>query len=160
MTELSTMTLPDLKLVGVRGKFIAKHEGGPSDDTIGQLWNELTSRIPALGLPMHWMIGVTEPTNSEIPFEMSYFAGMAVDEVPADLHGLELVELPAARYATFEHHGSMATVGDSVRTFYGELLPRSGYQVTDAPHLEVYDERFTMDDSSVFRFAAPIRYND
>ncbi len=151
------MTLPDLKLIGISSTFTAKHDGGPADDTIGELWGVLMARIPAVGVPMNWMIGVTAPTNNpENPYEMSYFAGMAVDELPEDLQGLAVYELEGARYATFEHHGSMTKVGDSVRTFYGELLPRSGYRVTDAPHLEVYDERFTMDDDSVFRFAAPI----
>lgn len=150
------MSLPYLKLVGVSGTFIANHTGGPADDTIGVLWGQLTARIPDLGVPLNWMIGVTEPVEGGSPFEMSYFAGMVVDELPADLHGLETYELAGAKYATFEHHGPMSKVGESVGRFYAELLPQSGFVVIGSPHLEVYDERFTMDDESVFRFAAPI----
>ena len=156
MSELGRLSLPTLKLVGIEDTFIANHTGGPADNTIGELWGALMACIPELGVPMNWMIGVTGPTMSGVPFEMRYFAGLVVEELPADLHGLKAYELAGATYATYEHHGSMQTVGDSVSKFYAELLPQSGLQVALGPHLEVYDERFTMDDSSVFRFAAPI----
>ena len=155
--QLGRLTLPTLTLIGVQGTFIARHEAeAGGDDTIGQLWSELTRRIPDLGIPMHWMIGVTSPSFSGVPNEMSYFAGMVAEELPEDLHGLEAAELEGAHYVTYEHHGPMNKVGESLEKFYGELLPGSGLEFLARPHLEIYDERFTMDDASVFRFAAPI----
>jgi AraC family transcriptional regulator len=157
MTELGRLTLPTVILVGIDSTFIANHspEAG-GDDTIGNLWSELTRRIPDLGVPMHWMIGVTGPTGSGVPNEMRYFAGMVVEEIPPDLLGMKAFELDGAEYVTFEHHGPMTEVGRSLEKFYGDLLPNSGLKFALRPHLEIYDERFTMDDASIFRFAAPI----
>jgi predicted transcriptional regulator YdeE len=157
MAELGRLTLPTVILVGIEDNFVANHnpeEAG--DDTIGNLWAQLTRRIADLGVPMHWMIGVTAPTFSGVPNEMRYFAGMVVEELPADLHGMKAFELEGAEYVTYEHHGPMSQVGESIGKFYSDLLPNSGLEFLPRPHLEIYDERFTMDDSSVFRFAAPI----
>lgn len=156
LSELKTLTLPDFKLVGKAGSYIFNGESSGAA-AIGDLWDEVMNILPLVGVPMQWMLGITYPSGSGVVGEMYYFAGMVVDDFPENLHGLSAVSLEGQTYLTYEHLGSMDTIGLSIEKFYGELLPASDAEFIAQPHLEIYDERFTQDESQVMRLAAPIR---
>ena len=156
MGELKTLTLPSLNLVGLAGTYIFKGEQTGSA-AIGELWDQLTQTMPLLEIPIQWMIGVTHPSDSGVVGEMYYFAGMVVDALPENLQGLSAYRVEGQNYLTYEHHGSMKTLGLSINKFYSELLPESDAEFIAQPHLEIYDERFTQDETPVLRLAAPVK---
>jgi len=55
---------------------------------------------------------------------------------------MERVNVPAGRYAVFTHVGSVQTLPATTDKVYREWLPASGLTMRDAPHLELYDNRF------------------
>lgn len=73
---------------------------------------------------------------------LDYLAGVRVRDardVPADLVP---VRIPAHRYAVFRLSEHVSTIPQAWRAICLDWLPRSGYQVTDAPDFERYGEVF------------------
>ena len=88
---------------------------------------------------------------------LTQFIGYVVEVIPADLKGLEVLDVPAGTFAYVEHVGGMDTLVGSVRGFYSDLQSLEGYDQRSGFHLEIYDERFDMSEpDSIMTIAAPV----
>ena len=104
------------------------------------------------------MIGATRSAEGATDGLLNQFVGIQVSDLPADLRGLDVLEIPAGTYATFEHIGGMEKLVESTQEFYNELLPDMGCTVDNGLHLEIYDERFDLNRAdSIMTIAAPIK---
>lgn len=70
-----------------------------------------------------------------------YLAGADAAILPDDA-GLDLVEIPAGRYAVFLHAGHVSTIGQTWEGIFSEWAPGAGVEIDDRPELEVYDADF------------------
>lgn len=150
-------------LIGLNADFyggMSPKFNGP--EVLGPLWGQVHGKLGAIDLSLRLagrMIAATRPAESDEEGLLNQFVGLEVAEVPADLNGLEVFELPAMRLATFEHFGSMQGLVSSIKKLYGEILPASGLKQPTpwSLELEIYDERFDMQsDQSVMTIATPV----
>jgi predicted transcriptional regulator YdeE len=159
--KFSVVDLPARILVGKSADFYgAMSPKFNGQEVLGPVWGLMQAKRIELGLPEgNLMIGATRPAEGAEAANglLNQFVGCVVDEVPADLLGLDVLELPADKYATYEHVGGMETLVDSIQHFYGELLPEHGCTQRNGLHLEIYDERFDMTSpNSIMTIAAPV----
>ena len=131
-------------------------------EVLGPLWGQVHSKLGAIDLSLRMagrMIAATRPAASGEEGLLNQFVGLAVSEVPADLNGLEVFELPAMRLATYEHFGSMRGLVASIKKLYSEILPESGLKQPNPwmLELEIYDHRFDMNKAdSVMLIGTPV----
>lgn len=80
------------------------------------------------------------------PDECYYIAGAEVTSVENLPLGMEKITIEAGRYAIFTHKGplneAIANLEHTMNYIYGSWLPKSGFELRDAPEFELYDERF------------------
>lgn len=70
---------------------------------------------------------------------MRYIAGGCIQgELPELPEGFETIDFEGGPYVVHIHEGSMVNIGESVKTFYKDLIPASEHQLRDGPHLELY----------------------
>jgi AraC family transcriptional regulator len=87
-------------------------------------------------------IGLAFPADDDGQFDYVCAAEVArfTGAPPA---GLERVELPARRYAVFEHLAHVSTIFDTYAAIWNDALPERGWTVADAPvveqHLPTFD---------------------
>jgi predicted transcriptional regulator YdeE len=151
---------PARTIVGLKRNFIGA--GNPNSNAmqvIGPLWGEMSKIFFSLGLtdndyPLG--VGAMWPAESGEPGEMTYFAGYEVIEADKDLGGLDLLHIPAGKYASVTHTDSMETLSQTVISFYSDLLPKSGHERRAGMDLELYIETGAPDFSSKAVIAAPI----
>ena len=148
-------------LIGLNSDFY----GGMSpkfngQEVLGPLWGRVFTQLEDLGIAYQGrMIAATRPAASGEDGLLNQFVGQVVEAIPSDLKGLEVFELPAMRLATYEHHGSMHGLVDSIKKLYGEVLPKSGLKQPTpwALELEIYDENFDpKKPDSVMLIATPV----
>jgi len=164
MTQLSVIELPARTLIGISADFYgAMSPKFNGQEVLGPIWGQVHAKRAELGIPADaMMISATQPADTDEAANglLNQFVGIVVDSIPADVKGLEVMELEAGLYAATEHVGGMETLVDSVRKFYSELLPGSGCTQRSGLHLEIYDERFDMTSpTSIMTIAAPMRRN-
>ncbi len=159
--KFEVIDMPATTLIGLNADFY----GGMSpkfngEEVLGPLWGRVFTQLEELGIAYQGrMIAATRPADSDEEGLLNQFVGQVVDELPGDLKGLEVLELPAMRLATYEHHGSMHSLVASIKKLYGEVLPASGLK---QPHpwaleLEIYDENFDpKKPDSVMLIATPV----
>lgn len=66
-------------------------------------------------------------------------------QVPADTkipEGMEKIELPAHKYAVFTHKGPLHKLQETNDYIWKTWLPKSGYELADAPDIEIYGEQW------------------
>ena len=110
-----------------------------------------------IGSPSHWQefmgqhvavpsridaipIGIVHPVGDHDSFE--YVCAVEVagfGRLPA---GLMAIELPARRYAVFQHHAHVSTVFDSYAAIWSRALPELGWTPADAPVIERHQPTF------------------
>jgi hypothetical protein len=162
MSEIKVAEFPARVLIGKSADFYgAMSPKFNGQEVLGPIWGLMNSMREPLGLPERTtMIGATRPAASAEAADglLNQFVGYVVDEVPADLQGLEILEIECGLFASYEHVGPMEKLVEGVQKFYGELLPGSGCTQRPGLHLEIYDERFDMSDpQSVMTIAAPVQ---
>lgn len=160
-TNFAVVELPARILIGKSADFYgAMSPKFNGQEMLGPVWGLMQAKRIELGLPEgSMMIGATQPADSPEAANglLNQFVGCVVDEVPADLLGLDVFEIAGGTFATCEHIGSMETMVNSVQEFYSELLPGSGCTQRSGLHLEIYDERYSMTSpDSVMVIAAPV----
>jgi predicted transcriptional regulator YdeE len=150
-------------LIGLAADFyggMSPKFNGP--EVLGPLWGQVHSKLGGIDVSLRLagrMIAATRPAASGEKGLLNQFVGLEVAELPDDLNGLEVFELPAMRLATYEHYGSMHGLVASIKELYNEVLPASGLKQPTpwALELEIYDERFNLQsDDSVMTIATPI----
>ncbi|MUT64677.1 effector binding domain-containing protein [Paenibacillus sp. NEAU-GSW1] len=127
-----------------------------SEGDIPSMWQRFISRE-------HEVEGKQQPAVSYgicIPGENEqfiYVAGFETDgsRIP---EGMELVNVPAQRYAVFTHKGTTEKLGETYELIYSKWLSLQGLQLVKGIDFESYDERFIgpMDEQSEIDIYIPI----
>lgn len=150
---------PACRLLAMRTTFYGVgSEKNNLGEQLPRLWDAFLPRardIPdKVRVPYY---GVIRPDLDD-PERLEYFAAVEVPHarpVPSDLVNLEL---PAERYAIFEHRGYAKAIDRTVDYVYSTWLVRSGHQHTWGPDLELYGPQWSADGAeSVMHYAIPIR---
>ena len=149
---------PARTLLGFARPFIpALEPGSNGPQVIGPLWADMSKVFFGINATDNeYPIGVGAMWPSERGGEMIYFAGYEVAEATEGLGGLEVLRIPAGKYAAVTHTASMESLPQTVAKFYSELLPASGLQRRDGVDLELYIETGAPDFSSTAIIAAPV----
>ncbi|MCM5551604.1 AraC family transcriptional regulator [Pleomorphomonas sp. NRK KF1] len=111
-----------------------------TNSVIPKLWKDLDPRCGEVPSPVTGAAyGVC--CDMEADGHFRYVAGLesTATNVPA---GLDSVDIPASRYAVFEHVGSLSIFNKTVYTIWNKALPDAGLQPGKTPDFELYDERF------------------
>ena len=162
MPEIKVAEFPARILVGKSADFYgAMSPKFNGQEVLGPVWGEMNAMGKALGLPERTpMMSATRPAMSPEAENglLTQFIGYFVEAIPADLRGLDVLNVPAGTFAYVEHVGSMDTLVDSVRGFYSALDSLEGCTQRSGFHLEIYDERFDMaEPDSIMTIAAPVQ---
>lgn len=155
--------LPEKKVVGLGTKFISILSPDKNNmSTIPELWdqfiqqqNEIASRVgyACLGL----VEALPKGAGKSHPDEMFYIACAEVSDIRSAPRGMISRVIPAGRYASFTHLGKLHRLEQTMKYIYGSWLPISQVQLRDAPHLELYDQRFDPgSDQSEFDILLPV----
>jgi predicted transcriptional regulator YdeE len=162
MFEIKVVEFPARILIGKSADFYgAMSPKFNGQEVLGPIWGEMNAMGKALGLPDRTpMMSATRPAKSPEAENglLTQFIGYVVEAIPADLKGLEVLEVPAGLFAYTEHLGGMDTLVDSVRGFYSALDSLKGCTQRSGFHLEIYDARFDMSEpTSIMTIAAPVQ---
>ncbi len=157
---IEIVEFPERIIMGMARPFIpALAAGANAPEVIAPLWAEMSKLFFSAPFPKDYYpvgVGAMWPSESSLPNEMNYFAGYEVAEVPMDLGGLDVLRIPAGKYAAVTHSESMQSIPQTVAAFYSDLLPNSGLQRRHGMDLEIYIETGAPDFSSKAVIAAPI----
>ena len=149
---------PAAQTLGMRTVFYGREsEKNNLADKLPPLWagflartHELRGEVP---LPYY---GVIRP-DLEDPERLEYFASAEVRPAHAPPPNMVALELPAGRYAVFEHRGPTETLDTTVDYIYGSWLPRAGHRHTWGADLELYGAGWSTDGTkSVMHYAVPL----
>ncbi len=125
--------LPPMRVVFLR-------HVGPYNE-VGATWGRLMSWAGPRGLlgPGTRIIGIVHDDPDVTPTEkVRYDAAIAVDRPVQPEGDFGAMEIPAGKYAVFTHRGPYENLGRSYQQIYGGWLPKSGYELRDAPAFEQY----------------------
>lgn len=159
--KFEVIDFPATTLIGLEADFY----GGMSpkfngQEVLGPLWGKVHQALAEIGIAFQdRMIAATRPAASGEEGLLTQFVGQVVEQQPVDLKGLAVYQLPGMRLATYEHLGGMDKLVASIRKFYGEVLPNSGYQQPQpwSLELEIYDDRFSLDNpDSIMTIGSPV----
>lgn len=107
---------------------------------IPRLWVDFNSHCSEVPSPVgNAAFGVC--CDMEADGHFRYVAGLesASTRVP---EGLDFVDIPASRYAVFQHVGHLSGFNKTVYTIWNKALPDAGLEPAKTPDFELYDERF------------------
>lgn len=85
-------------------------------------------------------IGVTEAPDDD--GEFNYVCAAEVSRFGKVPEGLRKVEMPARRYAVFEHHGHVSRLYETYSAIWNEGLSSQGLTLADAPIIERHNPQF------------------
>ncbi len=80
--------------------------------------------------------------NSDGAGNFEYVTGVEVSSFDELAPELRRVRIPAQRYVVFTHTDHISAIRGTWYTIWNEWLPKSGYEIADAPDFERYDDRF------------------
>ncbi|HAN98683.1 MAG TPA: hypothetical protein DCQ98_15150 [Planctomycetaceae bacterium] len=128
--------IDELRLVGLSQRH-------PIDDPLGipGQWESFLPLVGRLGIgdPQVYY-GACVACDGSTAFE--YVAAVESDRespLPAEL---TRVEVPARRYAIFDHHDHVSKLQETFERIWKRWLPESGFRAADAPVLERYGREF------------------
>ena len=76
--------------------------------------------------------------------DFSYMAGLAVDPISEIPNGMEVVELPAGKYAAFTFKDHISKIGEFWDAIYKIYLPENDLKPLPGMTFELYDDRFQL----------------
>lgn len=158
--KFNIVEMPKRILIGLDADFYgAMSPKFNGQEKLSPVWGAMQQKKIEFGFgPATVMVGATRAAEGASDGLLNQFVGIQVEELPADLRGLNVLEIPAGTFATFEHIGGMEKLVESTQEFYNELLPDMGCTVDNGLHLEIYDERFDLNRAdSIMLIAAPIK---
>jgi len=158
--KFEVVEMPATTLVGLNADFYGGMSPKFNPQVLGELWGRVFSELEDLGIAYQGrMIAVTRPAASGEEGLLNQFVGQVVEQVPSNLKGLEVFELPAMRLATYEHHGSMTGLVASIEKLYDEVLPASGLKQPTpwSLELEIYEDDYDpKNPDAVMLIATPV----
>lgn len=80
-------------------------------------------------------------TNADAD-SMDYICAVQVSSFGLIDNDMQRLRVPAVQFAVFDYPGHISEIQAVFRAIYGEWLPQSGRESSDAPAIERYDERF------------------
>lgn len=83
--------------------------------------------------------------DSQIQDHFNYYAAVEVKKGTVPPEGMELLHIPAQKYAVFTHRGGIKDLSLTNQYIWGTWLPQSGYELAQASDLEVYPATFKPD---------------
>ena len=101
-----------------------------------------------IGDAMYGIIYGRPESQRSHPHEMQYLAGVAVSSIVEIPEGMVARAIPAGTFAVFTHRGPIKTIGDTIAEIYRVWLPQSSYEHAGIADVELYDQRFRMNDES------------
>ncbi|MGB7759229.1 MAG: AraC family transcriptional regulator [Bryobacteraceae bacterium] len=125
-------------LAPVRVVFL-RHVGPYSQ--VGATWGRLMAWAGMRGLlgPGMKMFGIVHDDPDVTPEDkIRYDAAVAVTRPVSPEGEFGVMELPGGRYAVATHRGPHEGLGKAYQRIYGAWLPKSGYELRDAPAFEQY----------------------
>lgn len=102
-------------------------------------WQEFFSKLPAAERPSSGIFYGAAVPSMDLNIPMTYIAGTLNDAHSKVLDSFESVEIPEGNYFCYTHKGPITDLAQSYGIAYGSELPKSGYQMRNAPHLEIYE---------------------
>ncbi len=145
-----------MELVGLTTHFRGAMEPDADYDVvIPALWQRLDDQVAAGRILGDRRFGLI--TVNDVPGVMRYDA--CILPTGGDTSALSSVSFPGGRYVCVEHEGTLEALADTVRWFYGEYLLTAPYELIYGAHVEMYDQRFTHDATSVMTVGAPYRFS-
>ncbi len=140
---LPTMTLRGRRVVATAAEMANVAEDAPA----ASLWRAvlaLTSLNPRTSVRYGLLRALPDG-------KVEYLACVRASDVASE--DMELVTVEGGYFIGAEHVGDVATLGESVRWFYDEYLPTSGYVRRNEWHVEIFDPRFDpADPESILTF--------
>lgn len=135
LAEPSIVDHPALLLAGVSRRY---RDGSNADiPNQWQQFNAAEGKLHGIGQGAFGVIYNADDNNN-----FDYLCGIEVanfDDLPA---GIGSLRLAAQRYAVFEHPGHVTDVQSVCHSVWGEWLPASRFEASDAPFLEYYPPTF------------------
>ena len=138
--ETRIVSLPAMRVVGM--EYVGKNENAE----IAAMWGVFVPRIGEVQgrTSPRVALGVCGDAREDGSFR--YVAGCEVRADAAVPDGMTVFDVPAATYVVVTQRGPLNDkergLGAALNYVYRNWLPQSGYQDTDTPDLEWYDERF------------------
>lgn len=157
---IQTAQFPRRVLLGLTRPFIVgSHPDTNAPEVIGPLWGEMSKLYFSMSLDRSTNpigVGAMWPDLAKGPGHMIYFASYEVESLPADLGGLDSLQLDEANYAFVEHLGPIDQLPSVINNFYTDLLPSSGFQRRAGMDLEIYEENADPSLPTKVTIAAPV----
>lgn len=156
---------PAMTFVGLEASFI--HIRSPDyngHEVIGPLWErflprreEITHRV---GDAAFGVIHGREESLRSHPHELQYIACLLVEQQTELPDGMISYSVPASKYACFTHNGVIHNLGNTVNEIYDGFLKQGTFAHAGAADIELYDDRFCMDDTSKMEYWVSIKQAD
>ncbi|GAA4306971.1 GyrI-like domain-containing protein [Nibribacter koreensis] len=143
MEDPKIVDLPEKLLVGLRSTTSL------AENNAAALWQQFMSRHREIGhrvgqefysvqeYPVNFFSQVVNPSTK---FEK--WAAVAVSSADNLPEGMELLTVPAGKYAVFVHKGPSSEFYVTASHIFGTWLPTSGFALDDRPHFEVMGEKY------------------
>jgi AraC family transcriptional regulator len=153
---------PAFTVVGAEASFLSSLSPEANNlKVIGALWDGFlhdSRRIAnRVGKEMYGIIYARPATERMHPHELQYIAAVAVTSATKIPDGMVAYTVPAGTFAVFTHRGPIHRIGETMQTIYREWLPQSAYRHAGTADVEVYDQRFHLnDDDSEMDYWMPI----
>jgi predicted transcriptional regulator YdeE len=128
--------------------------GKNENQEIAGLWREFNPRIPEIKHIVDGAFGLCAPADESGAFR--YMASFAVSDTSHVPDGMQVWEVPAQKYAVFPT--TLDKVGEAYKYAFETWLPGSGYEYTQGPDFEYYNENFDPEvEGSQFDIYVPIK---
>ena len=88
---------------------------------------------------------------------MQYIAWVQVEKVGQLPEGMTSHNVPASKFACFTHKGPIQNIGATVNEIYDGWLKQDEYEHANVADIELYDERFCMEDKSEMEYWVSIK---
>jgi AraC family transcriptional regulator len=130
-----------LRIAGLAGQFDDTNKAG-----IPALWERFAPRLPFDGQAGYETYGVCAAGAGAEPGSMRYMAGVALRADAAPPEGLEVIVLAPQTYLVFHQTLDAGPLQPQMlaaaRAIWGDLVPKSGHRLAQAPDLEFYPADF------------------
>jgi predicted transcriptional regulator YdeE/DNA-binding transcriptional MerR regulator len=128
--------------------------GKNENQEIAGLWREFTPRMSEIKHVVDGAFGLCAPADESGAFK--YMASFAVSDTSQIPEGMQVWEVPAQKYAVFPT--TLDKVGETYKYAFETWLPGLGYEYTQGPDFEYYDENFDPEvEGSKFEIYVPIK---
>jgi AraC family transcriptional regulator len=132
--ELKIVRRPGFLVVGM------KYRGKNQKNEIPELWQEFMTRVGEIKHRANLLGYGVMDNYDEKTGEFDYLAGVKVSDASEIPPGMESWQVPEQTYAVFPCN--LKDIKEAFQQIYRQWLPQSGYQRTQGPQFEFYDESF------------------